>query len=65
MAYIFQEYSTSVLLTVEEKIQFGLKIKKFSNAEINKRTEEVIKIVGLEEFRNYYQGNSLRACFSE
>ncbi len=54
MAYIFQEYSTMPWLTVEENIQFGLKIKKFSNAEINKRTEEVIKIVGLEEFRNYY-----------
>lgn len=54
LAYIFQEYSTMHWLTVEENIRFGLEIKGFSREEINKRVEDVTKLVGLEQFRSYY-----------
>lgn len=54
LAYIFQEYSTMPWLKVEENIRFALEIKGFSEAEIKKRVNEVIDLVGLEPFRNYY-----------
>lgn len=54
IAYIFQEYSTFPWLKVEENIRYGLKIKEMPEAEIKKRADEVIEMVGLQEFRNYY-----------
>lgn len=54
IAYIFQEYSTMPWLKVEDNIKYGLKVKKLSKKEIQKRTDEVIEIVGLEEYRDYY-----------
>lgn len=54
IAYIFQEYSTMSWLTVEENIQYGLKIKKYEKEEMDRRVENVMKIVGLEKYRNYY-----------
>lgn len=54
IAYIFQEYSTFPWLKVEENIRYGLKIKKLPEEEITKRVKEVIDMVGLQEYRNYY-----------
>lgn len=54
IAYIFQEYSTMSWLTVEENIAYGLKIKRYSKEEIRKRVENVMHMVGLEKYRNYY-----------
>ncbi|TCL63351.1 sulfonate transport system ATP-binding protein [Hydrogenispora ethanolica] len=54
LAYIFQEYSTMPWLKVEENVRFGLEIKGLPEAEIKKRADEVIKMVGLEPFRSYY-----------
>lgn len=54
IAYIFQEYSTMPWLTVEENIRFGLDVKKIQKEIANERVEEVIQIVGLEKYRNYY-----------
>lgn len=54
IAYIFQEYSTMSWLTVEQNIQYGLKIKHFSKEEMKKRTEETMELVGLTKYRNYY-----------
>lgn len=54
IAYIFQEYSTMSWLTVEENIQYGLKIKKYEKEEMKRRVENVMKIVGLTKYRNYY-----------
>jgi len=54
VAYIFQEYSAMQWLNVEENISFGLKIKHVSKAEIKKRVNEVIELVGLEKYRKYY-----------
>lgn len=54
IAYIFQEYSTMSWLTVEENIQYGLKIKKYSKEEMKKRVDNVMEIVGLTKYRNFY-----------
>ncbi len=54
VAYIFQEYSTMAWLTVEENIQYGLKIKHVPAAQMKERVENVMQIVGLEKYRNYY-----------
>ncbi len=54
LAYIFQEYSTMEWLKVQENIEFGLKIKKIDPEIIKERVDKIIKMVGLEKFRNYY-----------
>ena len=54
IAYILQEYSTFPWLKVEENIKYVLRIKKIPEDEVQKRADEVIAMVGLEEFRNYY-----------
>ena len=54
IAYIMQEYSTMSWLTVKENIQFGMKVRKFSKEKLNRKTEEVLKMVGLEKFADYY-----------
>lgn len=54
VAYIFQEYSTMSWLTVKENVQYGLKIKRFSKPEIERRVDSVMQIVGLSNYKNYY-----------
>ncbi len=54
VSYIFQEYSAMSWLTVEQNIAFGLNIKHFPKEEVKARVDEVIAMVGLEKFRNYY-----------
>ncbi len=54
LAYIFQENSTMEWLKVQENIEFGLKIKNMDAETMKKRVDEVIEMVGLEQFRNYY-----------
>lgn len=56
IAYIMQEYSTMSWLTVKENIQFGMKVRKFPKEKLKKKTEEVLKMVGLEAFAEYYPG---------
>lgn len=54
IAYIFQEYSTMEWLNVEENVSYGLKIKHTPKDLMKQRVDTVIKMVGLEKFRNYY-----------
>ncbi len=54
IAYIFQEYSTMEWLTVQQNIEYGLRIKKYSEDLIKKRVDNVINIVGLDKYRQYY-----------
>lgn len=54
VAYIFQEYSTMPWLNIEENVSYGLKIKGVEESIRKERVDEVIRIVGLEPFRNYY-----------
>lgn len=54
IAYIFQEYSTMSWLTVEENVAFGLKMKKLPKDVIKKEVAEVLEIVGLTKYKDYY-----------
>lgn len=54
IAYIFQEYSCFPWLKVSENIKYGLKLKKLSPEVIEQRANEVIEMVGLNEYRDYY-----------
>lgn len=54
VSYIFQEYSSMPWLTVEQNIAFGLNIKKIPRDKARQSIDEVIAMVGLEKFRNYY-----------
>lgn len=54
IAYILQEYSTMPWLKIEDNIKYGLRIKKRPKAEIQKKADEALKMVGLEKFRDYY-----------
>ena len=54
IAYIFQEYSTMSWLTVEENVAFGLKMKKKPKDVIAKEVAEVLEMVGLTKYRDYY-----------
>ncbi|MBS5064626.1 MAG: ABC transporter ATP-binding protein [Hungatella hathewayi] len=54
VAYIFQEYSTMSWLTVAENVAFGLKMKKLPKDVIEKEVVEVLEMVGLTKYRDYY-----------
>nr|WP_314460222.1 ABC transporter ATP-binding protein [uncultured Clostridium sp.] len=54
VAYIFQEYSTMSWLTVEENVAFGLKMKKLPKAVIDREVAEVLDMVGLTQYKDYY-----------
>ncbi len=47
---IFQNYALFPLMTVEENIAFGLKMKKVSKDEIEKRVKKMINLVHLEGY---------------
>ena len=54
IAYIFQEYSTMSWLTVEENVAFGLKMKRMPKDVIKNEVAEVLEMVGLTKYKNYY-----------
>ena len=54
ISFVFQEQSAFPWLTVEDNIQYGLKIKKFDQAIIKKRTEEILDLLGLQDIRKSY-----------
>ena len=56
IAYIFQEYSTMEWLTVEENIGYGLRIKHIGKAEIQRRVQDVMEMVGLTKYARFYPG---------
>lgn len=54
VSYIFQETSTMPWLTVEQNVSFGLDIKKVPEKEKLESVNEMLEIVGLLQYRNYY-----------
>lgn len=54
ISYVFQEKSTMEWLTVEQNVGLGLDIKGVSKAEKKAAVDEVLEIVGLSDFKNYY-----------
>lgn len=54
IAYVFQEPSAMPWKTVQENIEFPLRIKKLSEKEIKQRVDEVLELVGIANIRNSY-----------
>lgn len=52
--FAFQERSAYPWLSVEDNIQFGMKIKKERPDVIRGRTEEILDLMGLKKFRKSY-----------
>lgn len=54
ISLVFQEPSTMPWLTVEQNIQVGLKVKKKPRDEMRRVVDDIISVVGLQDFRHYY-----------
>ena len=54
ISFAFQEPSAIPWLTVEDNIMFGMKLKKMPTDEIHRRTEEILALLGLTEFRKQF-----------
>lgn len=51
---VFQSYALWPHMTVRENIAFGLKIKKLSKEEINKRIQDALRMMRIEEYIDRY-----------
>jgi ABC-type Fe3+/spermidine/putrescine transport system ATPase subunit len=51
---IFQNYALFPQMNVEQNISYGLRLRKRSKAEINKKVNELIELVNLQEHRKKY-----------
>lgn len=54
LSFVFQEPSAIPWLTVEDNIRFGLEIKKRPRDFINEKVENIIALMGLNEYRKHY-----------
>src|SRR6266513_1882910 len=50
VAMVFQSYALYPHLSVYDNIAFGLRVKKIPKAEIDRRVQEVARILGIEQF---------------
>ena len=56
ISFVFQEPSALPWLTVEENIAYGLKIKHLPKDEIDRRVNQILELMGLQQFRKSYPG---------
>ena len=56
ISFVFQEPSALPWLTVEDNLAYGLKIKRIPKAEIDRRVDQILDLMGLQEFRKAYPG---------
>lgn len=54
LSFAFQEPSAYPWLTVQQNIEFGMRIRRMSNDVIKERSDRVLRLLGLERFRNQY-----------
>ena len=54
LAFVFQEPSSIPWMTVEKNLRFGMEIKKLPKEIIDERVENIIKLLGLQQFRDQY-----------
>lgn len=54
LSFVFQEPSAFPWLTVQQNIEFGLRTKRVPKEEMQQRVNHIIKLLGLEKFRNSY-----------
>ena len=51
---VFQQHALFPWYTVKENIEFGLKLKKHKNAEVEKIAKQYIDMIGLQGYENAY-----------
>ncbi|MDR1534480.1 MAG: ABC transporter ATP-binding protein [Planctomycetota bacterium] len=56
ISFVFQEPSAFPWLTVEENLAYGLKIKRVAKGEIERRVNQILDLMGLQQFRKSYPG---------
>ncbi len=56
MGMVFQQYSLFPNMTVQQNVEFGMKLKKVDKQEMSERAERMIEIVGLKDKKNCYPG---------
>ncbi len=56
ISFVFQEPSALPWLTVADNIAYGLKIKRLPKEETEQRVNQILDLMGLQEFRNAYPG---------
>lgn len=56
ISFVFQEPSALPWQTVEQNIAYGLKIKKVPKDEIDRRVNQILDLMGLQESRKSYPG---------
>jgi sulfate transport system ATP-binding protein len=54
IGFVFQHYAAFKHLTVRDNVAFGLKIRRRSKAEIKKKVDNLLDIVGLSGFQHRY-----------
>ena len=54
VGYVFQDANLMPWRTVRKNIGLLAELEKFDREKIKKKTDEVLKLVGLEEFANHY-----------
>ncbi|MFW9894638.1 MAG: ABC transporter ATP-binding protein [Candidatus Thorarchaeota archaeon] len=54
IGYVPQEYSLFPWKNIESNIKFGLKLQGVRKINSEKKIEELLKLIGLREFRNFY-----------
>ncbi len=54
ISFVFQEPSAFDWLTVQQNIEYGLKIKHRSQEEIKAQTDKIIALLGLDDWRDVY-----------
>ena len=54
ISFVFQEPSAFDWLTVQENIEYGLRIKHRPEEEIKAQTDKIINLLGLDDWRNVY-----------
>lgn len=54
LSFVFQEPSAFPWLTVEQNIQFGMETKKWNRQKIQAKTDEILELLGLTQYRNRY-----------
>lgn len=54
ISYVLQESSAMSWLTVAGNVSFGLEIKGVPKAEADEKVAEMLEIVGLQDYRDYY-----------
>jgi len=62
LAFVFQEPSLFPWKTVEQNLRYGLELKKKSKEFINSQVEQVISLMGLEQYRDCYPSQLSVSC---